>query len=92
MEQSFPRVQLLAPGERLEADGGGVYIVLGSRRGVGLDELRQTLRDQGVARMTTAELDGERLRAYVAAGRQVVLTDGYAPVDNLLAGLFRSRG
>jgi hypothetical protein len=31
------------------------------------------------------------LDAYLAAGPQIVLTDAYAPVDNLISAVFRNR-
>jgi hypothetical protein len=37
-------------------------------------------------------LEPERLQAYVSNGSQIVLTDQYAPVDNLIAPLFTRRG
>ena len=41
--------------------------------------------------MLTTEMPPEQLAAYVAAEPRIVLTDEYAPVDNLIAILFRSR-
>jgi hypothetical protein len=37
-------------------------------------------------------MDSATLDAYLASGRQIVLTDDYAPVDNLVARLFVERG
>jgi hypothetical protein len=37
-------------------------------------------------------MDDAMLDEYLARGRQIVLTDDYAPVDNLVARLFVERG
>jgi hypothetical protein len=34
----------------------------------------------------------EELREYIAEGPQIILTDEYAPVDNLISILFDRRG
>jgi hypothetical protein len=54
--------------------------------------LEEVLRAQGVTPpMHARMLDGDRLQEYVAAGPQIILTDQYAPVDNLIAPLFTRR-
>jgi hypothetical protein len=62
--------------------------VVGSEHGVALDDVRRALGGEG----TAYELEPAALHAYVAAGEQILLTDAYAPVDNLIAGLVRERG
>jgi hypothetical protein len=37
-------------------------------------------------------MPADLLEQYIAQGPPIVLTDEYAPVDNLIAILFRSRG
>jgi predicted membrane-bound spermidine synthase len=85
---AFPTVQLLSPIPRWSSGGAGVFVVVGSERGVAVDEIHRLLGGTGMV----YELEPAALRAYVAAGDQVVLTDAYAPVDNLIAGLVRERG
>jgi hypothetical protein len=36
--------------------------------------------------------DGARLAEFVASGRAIIITDDYAPVDNLLAPVFEESG
>ena len=36
--------------------------------------------------------DGEKLQGFLAEGHSVLLTDDYAPVDNILAPVFEERG
>jgi spermidine synthase len=82
MRETFPRVQLLAAGPAWRSGGANVWVIAGSARGLEVNALG------GLA----AELPQDELDAYVADGPQIVLTDQYAPVDNLIAILFRSRG
>ncbi|MCC7107188.1 MAG: fused MFS/spermidine synthase [Chloroflexi bacterium] len=92
MMQTFPSVQLLATGRPWEVGGASVWVIAGSERGLDLEQMRQVLSDQGVGPMRTTQLEPERLQAYVAEGPRIILTDQYAPVDNLIAILFQSRG
>jgi hypothetical protein len=82
MRQSFQRVQLLAAGPAWRSGGANVWVIAGSEKGIDVEKLG------GI----TAELPQDQLDAYIADGPQIVLTDQYAPVDNLIAILFRSRG
>jgi predicted membrane-bound spermidine synthase len=91
MRQTFPRVQLLSAGPAWEGGGANVWVIAGSSQGIDVAALQQRL-GAGGAQVRTAEMPGALLDQYVAAGPQIVLTDEYAPVDNLIAILFRSRG
>jgi hypothetical protein len=92
MQASFPKVQLLAAGPAWESGGANVWVIAGSNAGVDVQAMRSALatRWQGVP--LTSEMPADQLAAYVATEPQIVLTDEYAPVDNLIAILFRSRG
>ena len=92
MRETFPAVQLLAASNAWESGGANVWVVAGSERGVDLEALRSQLLEQGLPPVRTRQLAPERLDAYLAAGPQIVLTDQYAPVDNLIAPLFSRRG
>jgi hypothetical protein len=91
MRETFPRVQLLAAGAAWEGGGANVWVIAGSQRGLDVARMREQLGRSG-AQVRTEEMPADQLDNYVAAGPQIVLTDEYAPVDNLIAILFRSRG
>ncbi|HEY3080308.1 MAG TPA: fused MFS/spermidine synthase [Chloroflexota bacterium] len=91
MKQTFPTVQLLAAGPAWESGGANVWVIAGSQNGLDVEQLRTRLGADGT-QVRTAAMPPERLEQYLAQGPQVVLTDEYAPVDNLIAILFRSRG
>jgi spermidine synthase/MFS family permease len=92
MQASFPRVQLLAPGPAWESGGANVWVIAGSASGVDVAHMRAELGGRGWASVLTTEMPPDQLAAYVSTEPRIVLTDEYAPVDNLIAILFRSRG
>ncbi|HEY8504220.1 MAG TPA: fused MFS/spermidine synthase, partial [Gemmataceae bacterium] len=90
MRESFPHVYLLFPDEDWEAIGRGVFVIYGSDVPLDVDRLRGMLRGQGAERVYTHMLPPDRLEEMLAAVPRVVLTDQYAPVDNLMSGVFRA--
>jgi spermidine synthase len=92
MMQTFPEVQLFSATRSWESGGAAVWVIAGSDEGIDLNRMREVLQAQGAGSMRTLMLEPERLQAYVDEGPQVVLTDQYAPVDNLIAPLFMRRG
>lgn len=88
LDATFPTVQLFSAVPRWSTGGAGVFVALGSDQGVALADVNRALGAGNVVH----ELESAALRAYLAAGDQLVLTDAYAPVDDLLAGLIRERG
>ncbi len=91
MMQTFPEVHLLAAGPSWDYATSSVFVVYGSTRPLDLDAVRAAVSRHGGDQMRTMAQPRDDLLAYVAAGPQIVLTDQYAPVDNLIAALFRSR-
>jgi spermidine synthase/MFS family permease len=92
MRQSFPSVQLLAASRSWELGGANVWVIAGSEHGIELDRMRELLNAEGAGPMRTVMLEPELLAEYIADGPQIMLTDQYAPVDNLIAPLFTRRG
>ena len=92
MTQTFPQVELLSATRSWDSGGAAVWVVAGSQDGIDLEALQTLLERDGLGPSRTLRLAPERLRAYLAEGSQIVLTDQYAPVDNLIAPLFTRRG
>jgi hypothetical protein len=90
MQQTFPEVHLISTYPAWNSPGGSVFVIYGSTRKLNLEEMRQVLARQNVTLRTMAQ-PIEQTRAYVAEGPPVVLTDQYAPVDNLISILFSRR-
>nr|BFE76768.1 hypothetical protein GCM10020092_100690 [Actinoplanes digitatis] len=77
----FPHVALVAPQAALDGETGSNFVIVASRSPLALDEIRGRLElvDEPVELISGARLDD-----FVGGAR--VLTDDYAPVDQLLAG------
>ncbi|HEY3108287.1 MAG TPA: fused MFS/spermidine synthase [Chloroflexota bacterium] len=92
MQASFPRVQLLAAGPAWQTGGANVWVIAGSADGVDVGRLHAELGGRGWSSVLTTEMPPDQLADYVSTEPRIVLSDEYAPVDNLIAILFRSRG
>ncbi|HSP77767.1 MAG TPA: fused MFS/spermidine synthase [Myxococcaceae bacterium] len=90
MQEAFPHVELLHDA-RGRSRGQSVYVVTGSEQSLDVEALRALVRARGIEKPRTAAVSREEVEAYLAAGPALVLTDAYAPVDNLLAELFLLR-
>jgi spermidine synthase len=91
MAQTFPRVRLLAARPIWDYSGSSVWVIAGSNEPIDLDELGAALDRRGAGPMRTVAQPEAQLRAYTAQGPQIILTDQYAPVDNLISVLFAQR-
>ncbi|WP_204817520.1 fused MFS/spermidine synthase [Corallococcus macrosporus] len=90
MQDVFPHVELLHDA-RSGSKGQGVYIVAGSGQPMALERLPALLRGAGIERPRTGRVPRAEIDAYMAAGPAHLLTDDFAPVDNLLAEFFLLR-
>jgi predicted membrane-bound spermidine synthase len=90
--QTFPDVRLLADQPYWEKDGQNVYVIYASRHPFDYDELHEALVRQGADPKQTVAMGARRMRSDLEARPPPILTDQYAPVDQLLAALFRQRG
>jgi hypothetical protein len=76
----FPHVALIAPPAALAGETGANYVIVASGAPLPLAALRQRLT--GSVTEPVIMLAGAELTGYVGDG--TVLTDDYAPVDQLL--------
>ncbi len=79
LQAVFPHVLLLARAPVLAGEDGGNVVVAASRQPLPVEEIAAGLREHGLAWQVA---QGEQLREFVGDAR--VLTDDYAPVDQLL--------
>jgi hypothetical protein len=96
MRQSFDYVALLDPSGFPDPKARHVFIVYGSDRPLDLADVRAVAEEAYARRgkeqpayihiLPPAEVDN-----YLAQRPKLVLTDQYAPVDNLMSGVFRER-
>lgn len=97
LKQTFTHVGLLGawelwkPADGDERVGRRVWVIYASQSPLDLPALDAAVKKQtGKAPVTIAMPAGE-LDAYLAAGPPIILTDTFAPVDNLIAIVFEMR-
>ncbi|MFC7548330.1 fused MFS/spermidine synthase [Plantactinospora sp. GCM10030261] len=78
----FPHLALIAPPAAVAGQEGANFVIVASMVPLPLVELRERLGEPGIQPVSL--LTGDELRSFVADAR--ILTDEYAPVDQLLAG------
>lgn len=79
----FDHVAVVAPPERIEGRGGGNFVMVGSDVPLPLEAIQARAVDRGDDDVVVGDAEG--LDAFVDGAR--VLTDDYAPVDQLLTPL-----
>lgn len=79
MRSVFAHVAVIAPEPYLEGQRGGNFVLVGSRRPLPWHAIQQRIDARGVPQPVWAGALAERF-----AGRSRVLTDDFAPVDQLL--------
>jgi spermidine synthase len=90
MREVFPHVAVLHD-VSTGGKGQSIYMVAGSAQPFVVEKVRAAARAAGVEEPRTAALSQEAIEQYLAYGPAVLLTDEFAPVDNLLAQLFLLR-
>lgn len=68
------------------------FVVLASARPLDWEDVQRQVGRAGKRSLVSDLLPSDFLDAYLKRGRPIVLTDDYAPVDNLLAPVFVKRG
>ena len=101
MRQTFPHVTLLGPGNPSDPledawtpnrlSGRSVYVIMGTMEEFNPETLEATLLAQGVNTFWTRKLPQDTLDKLLAKMKPIILTDQFAPVDNLMADVFRKR-
>jgi len=89
MQQAFPTVQVLTPANK-RSNRRGLFIIAGSNRPLDMEAVGRVVAEQGAGPSITKALSDEELRALLAQGSPTLLTDRYAPVDDLMRPLFLS--
>ena len=92
LEQVFPHVYLLAEGPGWEQEGRNTFVLVAGAQPLTEAALHDRVSGLLPKGPVSTMLDPARLRAYVDNSSAVILTDSYAPVDNMLAPVFVERG
>ena len=90
LRRVFPHVHILARTDAVLPFDRNTYVLMASRQP--LDRSRLDAVTSSDESERTVPMPEARLEAYLRSGRALVLTDDFAPVDQLLATLFVERG
>ena len=91
MKDSFPHVCILSDWEIWNDEQRHVYVIAGLPEPFDAAKMQTTLARQGIAEMKTKMMPAKMLDSFLARTRPVLLTDDYAPVDNLIADTFNRK-
>ena len=85
-------MQVLADGETWTSDDPSTYVVAAGDQPVDPSRLA-SVRGQGAnGTIATRIMPGDEMHDWLDYAEPPVLTDDYAPVDNLIAPIFAERG
>jgi spermidine synthase len=92
LRETFPYVAAIPVIENYRDIVRNTWVVVGANKPI--DRERYLAAATVTPRSDIADhlWDGEKLSEFVAGGRSVIITDDYAPVDNLLAPVFEESG
>jgi spermidine synthase len=90
----FPHVYIMASGTPWNSSTSyaNTYVVVGTATPIDPERLKTVRGQGGSGNLVTNILPTEQLEQWLATAPSVLLTDEYAPADNLLAPLFAERG
>ena len=91
MRRSFPYVYVLSDDEAWDNDLRDSYVVVGALRPLASEALRSASVSMGKSEPIIHFMPAELLQSWLGLKRNVLLTDDYVPVENMLAPLFLDR-
>lgn len=96
MRESFPYVEILEPDGFKDTKGRHVYVIYGAEHPIDLANIRAVAKETYIKQDEIKDpychkLEQERLEHFLRLKPKIVLTDQYAPVDNLMSGVFRDQ-
>jgi hypothetical protein len=88
----WPSVEILSDAEPWDSTAAATYVVAAGAQRIDQARLQQA-RGQGPnGRVVTHSMPHDLFQQWLADAHAPVLTDDYAPVDNLIAPIFAERG
>jgi spermidine synthase/MFS family permease len=90
LRETFPHVEVLTP-HAYDPVAQQVYVIYAAQQPLDLEKLYATLAAQGVTEPFTKRLPPGEFERLLAKEKPIVLTDQFAPVDQLMAEVFRRR-
>ena len=92
VENVWPSVEVLADGEPWGSSSASTYVVAASREPLDPTRLQQAKGQGPNGQAVTHSMPQDQMQQWLADSQPPILTDDYAPVDNLIAPIFAERG
>ncbi len=89
LQQTFANVYVIPAVRSWQASPRVTFVVIASNRALDLDALQSVDAGDGEAMLSKMLLSPAATEALLSEGRPVILSDRYAPVDQMLAPVFR---
>jgi len=90
--QVWPAVQVLSEGETWGSPSPSTYVVAAGDQALAPPELAQAAGQGPNGSVATRIMPGDQMHQWLDEAHAPILTDDYAPVDNLIAPIFADRG
>ena len=90
--QVWPAVQVLSEGDTWQSPSPSTYVVAAGNAAVAPEELARAHGQGPNGAIATRIMPGDLMHQWLDDAHAPVLTDDYAPVDNLIAPIFAERG
>jgi spermidine synthase len=90
LKETFPHVEILSSSDVASFDTRNVYCIYAAQAPLDLDLLDRQLQEGGQLNRMTHRLPAEELERLLAQPT-IILRDQFAPVDNMMSGVFRKR-
>ncbi len=90
--QVWPAAQVLADGETWSSSAPSTYVVAAGNEAVAPSRLALVHGQGDNGAIATRIMPGDQMHDWLDSAHAPVLTDDYAPVDNLIAPIFAERG
>jgi len=92
LQRTFPYVYIIRDGSGWEDDSRKLYVVVGSFQPLSSAALRDANSQAGRDELVSHIMSEDAFTSWFNARENILLTDDYAPVDNLLAHLHLEKG
>ncbi len=91
LAEVFPNVYLMSEGEAWIHNSANTWVVVATKKPFDEAGFAQVISAKNSGQISTAVMDSPQLNKYRSEGRRIIISDDYAPVDQLVARLYWER-
>ena len=88
LRETFPYVYLLREDANWENDGRNTHVVAASSRPLSLADVKEASLQAGRGEPVSNYMPQDTVASWLNSRKNILLTDNYAPVDNMLASVY----